>query len=67
MPKRKPAAARVKVPAVVRAVVRPVSTRLARIEALLLEMRSALDAQIKRTTRLQMQVETLTLSAKRRT
>jgi len=66
MPKRKPAAARVKVSPVVLAVVRPVSTRLSRIEALLLEMRSALDLQIKRTTRLQMQVDTLAISVKRR-
>jgi len=64
MPKRKPAAARVKVPAALVAIVRPVSTRLSRIEALLLEMRTALDAQIKRTARLQTQVDTL--SARRR-
>jgi hypothetical protein len=66
MRKRK-RAVRVKVPPVVLAVVRPVSTRLSRIEDLLVEMRSALDAQIKRTSRLQMQVETLTLAARRRT
>jgi hypothetical protein len=64
MPKRKPAAARVKVPPTVLAIVRPVTTRLSRIEALLLEMRSALDLQIKHTARLQTQVDTL--SARRR-
>jgi hypothetical protein len=56
----------VKVPPVVLAVVRPVGTRLSRIEDLLLEMRSALDAQIKRTTRLEIQLETLTLASRRR-
>jgi hypothetical protein len=66
MPKRKRAVAREKVPPVVLAVVRPVSTRLSRIEALLLEMRAALDAQIKRTARIQLQLDTLTLTAKRR-
>jgi hypothetical protein len=63
MPKRKRAAA--KVPPVVLAIVRPVTTRLSRIEALLLEMRTVLDAQIKQTTRLQTQVDML--SARRRT
>jgi len=56
----------VKVPPVVLAVVRPVGTRLSRIEDLLLEMRSALDAQIKRTTRLEIQLETLMLASRRR-
>jgi hypothetical protein len=67
MPKRKASTARVKVSPIVLAVVRPVSTRLGRIEALLLEMRTALDAQIKHTTRLQTQVDALVLSVKRRT
>ena len=64
MPKRKPAADRGKVSPTVLAIVRPVTTRLSRIEALLLEMRSALDQQIKHTARLQTQVDTL--SARRR-
>ncbi len=64
MPKRKPAAARGNVPPSVLAIVRPVTTRLTRIEALLIEMRSALDLQIKHTARLQTQVDTL--SARRR-
>jgi hypothetical protein len=66
MPKRKRAVARQKVPPVVRAVMRPVGKRLSRIEALLLEMRAALDAQIKRTARIQLQLDTLTLTVKRR-
>ena len=64
MPKRTPAAGRGKVSPAVLAIVRPVTTRLSRIEALLLEMRSALDQQIKHTARLQTQVDTL--SARRR-
>jgi hypothetical protein len=58
MPKRKSAASVKVLPAIV-AIVRPVTTRLSRIEALLIEMRSALDLQIKHTTRLQTQVDTL--------
>jgi hypothetical protein len=67
MPKRKPAAARVKASPLILSVVRPVSTRLSRIEALLLEMRAVLDTQLKRIARLQLQIDALTMNVKRRT
>ncbi len=47
------------------AVVQPVKTRLARIEDLLIEMRHEQDVQLKRTEKLQEQVDGLNL--KRRT
>jgi len=48
------------------AAVRPLNQRLTRIETLLLEMRGALDLQIKKTARLQLQLESLTLGGRRR-
>jgi hypothetical protein len=51
---------RVSVPPLVAAVVRPVSTRLARMEALLIEMRHEQDVKLKKINRLQDQVDLLT-------
>jgi hypothetical protein len=42
------------------AVVRPVATRLSRMEALLIEMRHEQDVQLKRMTTLQSRVDALT-------
>jgi hypothetical protein len=44
---------------VVATVIRPVATRLNRIEDLLIEMRGALDFQLKRITALQRQIDIL--------
>jgi hypothetical protein len=49
-----------KVPPIVAAVVRPVARRLARMEALLLELRFEQDIQIKRLTKLHTLVDILT-------
>jgi hypothetical protein len=57
MPAKKPP--RVKLPPVVATVIRPVATRLNRIEALLIETRGALDFQLKRIAALQRQVDIL--------
>jgi len=54
-----PRRGRAKLPPIVAAVVQPVSKRLLRIEALLLEMRHEQDVQLKRVTDLQVQLETL--------
>jgi hypothetical protein len=55
-----------KVPAIVAAVVRPVSTRLSRMEDLLLEMRAEQDVKLKKIVRLQQQFDELTETVKRR-
>jgi hypothetical protein len=49
----------VELPIVVAKVVRPVATRLNRIEGLLIEVRGALDFHLKRITALQGQVDIL--------
>jgi hypothetical protein len=58
--------ARRKVPLIVAAVVRPVSTRLSRMEALLIEMRSEQDVKLKKINKLQQQFDELTETLKRR-
>ncbi len=50
---------RVKVAPVVATVIRPVATRLTRIEDLLIEMRGVLDFHLKRIAALQKQVDIL--------
>jgi hypothetical protein len=66
MPKQMSASSRARVSPMVLAAVRPLNKRLTRIEALLLEMRGALDTQIKKTTRLQLQLESLAPGGRRR-
>jgi hypothetical protein len=58
--------ARRKLPSVVAAVVQPVSTRLSRMEDLLLEMRAEQDVKLKKINRLQQQFEELTKTVRRR-
>jgi hypothetical protein len=58
--------ARRRVPLIVAAVVRPVSTRLSRMEDLLIEMRAEHDVKLKKINQLQRQVEELTHTVKRR-
>ena len=58
--------ARRKVPFIVAAVVRPVSTRLSRMEDLLIEMRAAQDVKLKKINRLQEQFDELSETVKRR-
>jgi hypothetical protein len=55
-----------KVPLIVAAVVRPVSTRLSRMEDLLIEMRAEQDVKLKKINKLQQQFEELTETVKRR-
>ena len=50
---------RAKLPPVVATVIRPVATRLSRIEDLLIEVRGVLDFQLKRIAALQTQVDVL--------
>jgi hypothetical protein len=57
MPTKKKVSVRVR--PVVATVIRPVATRLHRIEALLIEMRGALDFHLKRIAALQWQVDIL--------
>jgi hypothetical protein len=64
MPTKKKA--RRKLPAIVAAVVRPVSTRLSRMEDLLIEMRCAQDVKLKKINKLQQQFDELTETVKRR-
>jgi hypothetical protein len=54
------------IPPVVAAVVRPVSTRLSRMEALLLEMRMEQDQHLKKINKLQQQFEELAELIKQR-
>lgn len=58
--------ARRNVPAIVSAIVRPVSTRLSRMEALLIEMRAEQDVKLKKINKLQQQFEELTKTVKQR-
>jgi len=51
---------RVKIPPVVAAIVRPVSTRLSRMEDLLIEMRHEQDVKLKKINQLQERVDLLT-------
>ena len=55
-----------KVPPMLAAIVRPVSTRLARMEDLLIEMRSEQDLKLKNIRKLQQQFDDLTETLKRR-
>ncbi len=55
-----------KVPPLVAAVIRPVSARLARMEALLIEMRAEHDVKLKKINRLQEQFDELTETVTRR-
>jgi hypothetical protein len=57
---------RVRVPPLVAAVVRPVSSRLSRMEDLLIEMRHEQDVKLKKISRLQDQVDLLTEGLKPR-
>lgn len=64
MPTRKQA--RRKVPPLVAAIVRPVSTRLSHMEDLLIEMRGEYDVNLKKINKLQAQLDTLTDIVSRR-
>jgi hypothetical protein len=55
-----------KVPPIVAAIVRPVSTRLSRMEDLLIEMRGELDVKLKKINKLQAQIDELTEVVRRR-
>jgi hypothetical protein len=55
-----------KVSPIVAAVVRPVSTRLSRMEDLLIEMRAEQDVKLKKINKLQEQFDNLTETIKRR-
>ena len=55
-----------RVPPLVAAVVRPVSTRLGRMEDLLIEMRAEQDVKLKKINRLQEQFDELTETVRRR-
>jgi len=58
--------ARRKIPPLIAAVVRPVSTRLSRMEDLLIEMRSEQDVKLRKINKLQEQVDELTEAIGRR-
>jgi hypothetical protein len=58
--------AHARIPPVVAAIVRPVSTRLSRMEDLLIEMRHEQDVKLKKMNRLQDQVDLLTEALKPR-
>jgi hypothetical protein len=60
MAKKAPATRRPKLPPIVAAVVLPVAKRLARMEALLIEMRHEQDVKLKKLNALEIQLETLT-------
>ena len=64
MPTKKKA--RRKVPPIIAAVVRPVSTRLSRMEDLLIEMRAEQDVKLKKINKLQEQFDELTETVRRR-
>jgi len=64
MPTRKKA--RPRISPVVATVVRPVTTRLSRMEDLLIEMRAEQDVKLKKINRLQEQVDELTDTIRRR-
>jgi uncharacterized protein Yka (UPF0111/DUF47 family) len=61
-----PKKVRRRVPPLVAAVVRPVSTRLRRMEDLLIEMRAEQDVKLKKINRLQEQFDELTETVRRR-
>ncbi len=63
MPQKK---ARRKVSPLVAAVVRPVSTRLSRMEDLLIEMRAQQDVKLKKINKLQEQFDELTEAVRRK-
>jgi hypothetical protein len=65
MPAAKKKASR-SVPPIVAALVRPVSTRLSRMEDLLIEMRAEHDVKLKKINRLQEQIDELTETVRRR-
>jgi hypothetical protein len=65
MPKKKKTL-RVTIPPVVAAVVRPVTTRLSRMEDLLIEMRNEQDVKLKKINKLQQQVDELTAALRQR-
>jgi hypothetical protein len=65
MPKKKKTA-RVTIPPVVAAFVRPVATRLSRMEDLLIEMRNEQDVKLKKINKLQQQVDELTAAVRQR-
>jgi hypothetical protein len=58
--------ARVAIPPVVAAVVRPVNKRLARMEDLLFEMRSEQDVRLRKINKLQEQLDELTETLRQR-
>jgi flagellar hook-associated protein FlgK len=64
MPTKKKARRRVS--SALAAVVHPVSTRLSRMEDLLLEMRAEQDVKLKKINKIQQQFEELTKTVKRR-
>jgi len=64
MPTKKKA--RRRVPPLVAAVVRPVNTRLSRMEDLLIEMRTEQDVKLRKINKLQEQFDELTETVKRR-
>jgi flagellar hook-associated protein FlgK len=64
MPTKK--TARRKVPPIVAALIRPVSTRLSRMEDLLIEMRAEQDVKLKKINKLQEQFDELTETIRRR-
>jgi hypothetical protein len=55
-----------KVPPIVAAIVRPVTTRLSHIEDLLIEMRGEHDVKLKKINKLQAQIDELTEIVSRR-
>ena len=58
--------ARRKIPLLVAAIIRPVSTRLSRMEDLLLEMRAEQDVKLKKINKLQEQFDELSETIRRR-
>jgi hypothetical protein len=65
MPKKKKTAP-VTLPPVIAAVVRPVTTRLSRMEGLLIEMRYEQDVRLKKINKLQQQVDELVATLRQR-
>ncbi len=63
---KKKKTARVTIPPVIAAVVRPVNTRLSRMEDLLIEMRHEQDVKLKKINKLQQQVDELAASLRQR-
>jgi hypothetical protein len=65
MPKKKKTV-RVPIPPIIAAVVRPVTTRLSRMEDLLIEMRYEQDVRLKKIDKLQQQVDELEATLRQR-